>query len=96
MDNNNDTTRNIIEAYNGMYIDDPEDQLDEAKFGDLDEYEIKKKIMELTKDGVHKMDEIVVAVGRHATLTGNEELRKHSKALFAAGRAMKSIIKGIR
>jgi len=88
---NNNVMRNLVDAYKSMYTDDP-DQLDEIKFGDLDLIDITRKIKELTnRDQQTRMDEIVLAVGRYATLTGNTELKKHSKALFAAGRAMADI-----
>jgi hypothetical protein len=73
------------------------DNINEAKFGDLDIRGVKQKIKELTNnDQLIKMDEIVMAVGRYATLTGNDELRKHNKALFAARRAIEEIARKTR
>ena len=61
-----------------------------TKFANLDRWELKKKIKELTepKVGQYRMDEIVGAIAKYSEMTGNDELKKHSKALFAAGRAM--------
>ena len=70
--------------------------INEVKFNNLGLWEIKKKIEELTKDGQYKMDEIVIAVGRYSQLTGNNELKKHSKALFAAGKAIDNINRQVR